>query len=34
MSEHPEVPRTTIVDVTVDLLARGLGLAKTGSNRD
>jgi hypothetical protein len=24
--EHPEVPRTTIVDVTVDLLARGLGL--------
>jgi AcrR family transcriptional regulator len=26
--EHPEVPRTTIVDVTADLLARGLGLAK------
>ena len=26
--EHPEVPRTTIVEVTVDLLARGLGLAK------
>jgi AcrR family transcriptional regulator len=24
--EHPEVPRTTIVDVTVELLARGLGL--------
>jgi AcrR family transcriptional regulator len=30
--EHPEVPRTTIVNVTVDLLARGLGLAKMGSN--
>jgi AcrR family transcriptional regulator len=26
--EHPEVPRTTIVDVTVNLLARGLGLAR------
>jgi AcrR family transcriptional regulator len=32
--EHPEVPRTTIVNVTVDLLARGLGLAKMGSHRD
>jgi AcrR family transcriptional regulator len=30
--EHPEVPRTTIVNATVDLLARGLGLAKMGSN--
>jgi len=32
--EHPEVPRVTIVDVTVDLLARGLGLAKAGSQPD
>jgi AcrR family transcriptional regulator len=32
--EHPEIPRTTIVDVTVDVLARGLGLASTGSHRD
>jgi AcrR family transcriptional regulator len=32
--QHPEVPRTTIVDVTVDVLARGLGLAKAGDHRD
>ena len=32
--ERPEVPRTTIVDVTADVLARGLGLAKTESQRD
>jgi AcrR family transcriptional regulator len=32
--EHPEVPRATIVDVTVDLLARGLGLARAGSQPD
>jgi hypothetical protein len=32
--EHPEVPRATIVDVTVELLARGLGLDRTGSHRD
>jgi AcrR family transcriptional regulator len=29
--EHPEVPRSTIVDVTADMLARGLGLATTGT---
>jgi hypothetical protein len=32
--EHPEIPRTTIVDVTADLLARGLGLAAAGSRPD
>jgi hypothetical protein len=32
--EHPEVPRTTIVNVTVDLLAHGLRLTKPGNNRD
>jgi AcrR family transcriptional regulator len=32
--EHPEVPRATIVDVTANLLARGLGLAKSESQRD
>jgi AcrR family transcriptional regulator len=34
--EHPEVPRSTIVDVTVDLFTRGLGLRNaeaTGSER-
>ena len=29
--EHPEVPRSTIVHVTADLLARGLGLDTTES---
>jgi AcrR family transcriptional regulator len=29
--EHPDVPRATVVDVTADLLVRGLGLAKTDS---
>jgi AcrR family transcriptional regulator len=32
--DHPEVPRTTIVDVTAELLARGLGLAKANGSRD
>jgi AcrR family transcriptional regulator len=32
--EHPEVPRATIVEVTAGLLARGLGLAEAGSQRD
>jgi hypothetical protein len=32
--EHPEVPQTTIVNVTVDLLAHGLRLTKPGNNRD
>jgi AcrR family transcriptional regulator len=32
--EHPEVPRATIVDLTVDVLVRGLGLAKSGSQPD
>jgi AcrR family transcriptional regulator len=26
-ADHPEVPRSTVVDVTVDMLVRGLGLA-------
>jgi AcrR family transcriptional regulator len=32
--EHPEVPRSTIVDVTADMLARGLGLVRTASQPD
>jgi hypothetical protein len=32
--EHPEVPRSTIVDVTTDMLAGGLGLARTASQPD
>jgi AcrR family transcriptional regulator len=32
--EHPEVPRATIVDLIVDVLIRGLGLAKAGSQPD
>lgn len=32
--EHPEVPRSTIVDLTVDLLARGLGLSRGGSREE
>ena len=32
--EHPEVPRSTIVDLTVDMLVNGLGLAKAGSQAD
>ena len=32
--EHPEVPRATIVDLIVDVLLRGLGLAKAGSQPD
>jgi AcrR family transcriptional regulator len=32
--EHPEVPRSTIVDLTVDMFVRGLGLAKAGSQPD
>jgi AcrR family transcriptional regulator len=32
--EHPEVPRATIVEVTAGLLARGLGLAEAGNQRD
>jgi AcrR family transcriptional regulator len=31
--EHPEVPRSTIVDVTADMLARGLGLARTAGSQ-
>jgi AcrR family transcriptional regulator len=31
--EHPEVPRATIVGVTVDLLVRGLGLPRAGKPR-
>jgi AcrR family transcriptional regulator len=32
--EHPEVPRATIVGVTVDLFVRGLGLPVAGRRRD
>lgn len=32
--DHPKVPRTTIVDVTLDLLSHGLRLAETGNNSD
>jgi AcrR family transcriptional regulator len=28
--EHPAVPRATIVDLTVDMLVRGLGLSRAG----
>jgi AcrR family transcriptional regulator len=31
--ENPEVPRTTVVNVTADLLTRGLGLRPAGSER-
>jgi AcrR family transcriptional regulator len=32
--EHPDVPRSTIVDVTVDVLTRGLGLAGADDHRN
>jgi hypothetical protein len=32
--DHPDVPRSTIVDVTADVLVRGLGLANYRSHPD
>jgi AcrR family transcriptional regulator len=29
-ADHPELPRSTVVEVTVDMLVRGLGLVQTG----
>lgn len=29
-ADHPEVPRSTVVEVTVDMLVHGLGLARPG----
>lgn len=33
-ADHPEVPRATVVDVTVDMLVRGLGLNRSDGTKE